>query len=62
MGIAVPRPQMRSKERRKTEELLRRHAELTRQFEAEGMSREDASRRAFYLVKAGVKPGDQIAP
>jgi len=62
MGIAIPRPQMRKRERRQIEERLRRHAELTRQFESEGMTREEASRRAFYLVKAGVKAGDQICP
>lgn len=60
MGIAIPRPQMRSRERRRVEEVLRHHAELMRRLEAEGMTREEASRRAFFLVKSGVKPETQI--
>jgi hypothetical protein len=48
MGIAIPRPQMRSRERRSLEWSLRRHNELTRQFEADGMSR---AAKAYEIVR-----------
>jgi hypothetical protein len=47
MGIAIPRPQMRSRERRNIEARLRRHAELMRELEERGMTRKDASSEAM---------------
>jgi len=47
MGIFNPRPQMRKRERRVIEARLARHAELMREHESAGMSREDASRQAM---------------
>jgi hypothetical protein len=55
MGIVTPRPAMRARERRNKENLLRLHAEFMRRLEAEGMAREEASRRALLMVKAGGK-------
>lgn len=55
MGITVPRPAMRGAERRAKEVRLRLHAEFTRRLEAEGFDREAASRKAFFMVKAGGK-------
>ena len=52
MGIAVPRPAMRAQGRRFLERRLARHAELMKQFVAEGMSRDDASRKAYDIVKS----------
>jgi hypothetical protein len=52
---------MRARERREKESKLRLHAEYMRRLEAEGMSREDASRKAFFMVKAGkwIEPNDR---
>lgn len=44
---------------RKISGRLRQHSELMARFEGEGMSREDASRKAFMLVKAGKKTEDK---
>jgi hypothetical protein len=46
-------------QRRAIEMRLRRHAEFMRQLEAKGMSREEASRKALQLVKAGAKPEEK---
>ena len=51
MGIVVPRPQMRSKERRTIEARLRYHSDLMAKFQAEGMSPTDASTRAYEQLK-----------
>ena len=51
MGIVVPRPQMRSRERRTIEARLRYHHDLMTKFESEGMSREAASDKAFAQIK-----------
>lgn len=64
MGIVVPRPAMRGRERRAKENRLRLHAEFTRRLEAEGMAREEASRRAFLMIKFGgkwIEPEDRKA-
>lgn len=55
MGIVNPRPPMRRKEARTIYERMRLHMEFMERLEAEGMSREDASRKAFFMVKAGGK-------
>lgn len=47
MGIIVPRPAMRSKERRAINEHLRRHGELMKQYLADGLSRTEASAKAY---------------
>lgn len=59
MGIAIPRPAMRGRERRAKEVRLRRHAEFMRRLVALGFDREEASRRAFFMIKAG---GNWIEP
>lgn len=51
MGIAIPRPQMRSRERRNIEARLRRHAELMRELEERGMPRRDASSEAMRMLE-----------
>lgn len=53
MGIAIPRPQMRAKERRTVEANLKRHHELTKEYEAQGMTRQDASEKALKEMRAG---------
>jgi hypothetical protein len=55
MGITIPRPAMRKRERRIVEDRLRLHAEFMRRLEELGFSREDASRRAFQMIKTGDK-------
>jgi hypothetical protein len=50
MGLAIPRPSMRQGEERRIRAQLQRHAELTTQFVSEGMSREEASRKAYAIV------------
>jgi hypothetical protein len=52
MGIAIPRPAMRAREARITHQRLKRHSELMSQFITEGLSRDDASKKAFSLVIA----------
>lgn len=61
MGIVVPRPAMRAAGRRSVEASLRLHAEYMRQLEASGFSREEASRKAFLMVKSGTKPTSEGA-
>lgn len=55
MGLINPRPAMRGRERRTTENKLRLHSEFMGRLEAEGMSHEEASRKAFWMIKAGGK-------
>ena len=55
MGIAIPRPQMRSRERRKIEANLARHNELMQGFIKEGFGRDEASSRAYILVQDELK-------
>jgi hypothetical protein len=56
MGIlGQPRPAMRKGERRIVEQRLARHANIMRQLEAEGMSRENASRKAFEIVRRKIR-------
>ena len=55
MGIINPRPAMRGRERRAIENRLRLHAEFTRRLEAEGFSRDEASRKAFDMIAGGGK-------
>jgi hypothetical protein len=50
MGLAIPRPAMRQGEERKVRARLVRHSELTAQFVAEGMSRDEASKKAFQII------------
>jgi hypothetical protein len=53
MGIVVPRPQMRGKEARTIEANIRRHIDLTQKYQAEGMSKEAASRKSYEEIKSG---------
>lgn len=55
MGIINPRPAMRSSERKAVQKRLEDHAKFMAQFEAEGFSRNEASRRAFLMIKFGIK-------
>jgi hypothetical protein len=57
-----PRRAIGAAQRRTIEERLRRHADFMRIFQAQGMSRDDASRKAFQMVKAGAKPQDMDDP
>jgi hypothetical protein len=41
---------MRKGEERRIRERLQRHAELTTQFVAEGMGRDEASKKAFQII------------
>jgi hypothetical protein len=50
MGLAIPRPAMRKGEERKVRARLQRHVELTAQFQAEGLSRDEASKKAFQII------------
>src|SRR5215207_7379522 len=50
MGLAIPRPAMRQGEERHTRARLHRHVELTAEFQAQGMSREEASKKAFRII------------
>lgn len=52
MGLAVPRPAMRARERRTIEANLRLHAAAMKELQAAGMSRDEASRAALILVRA----------
>ena len=52
MGIAIPRPQMRAKERRIIEHRMRRHSQLMKQFQEQGMSPTEASTKAYDIVRA----------
>jgi len=47
MGIAIPRPIMGSAEIRTVTNRLALHAKLMAQYEAEGMTRAEASKKAF---------------
>jgi hypothetical protein len=58
MGIVIPRPPMRGKERRTIEANLKRHHELMKQFEAEGLDRNEASSKAMQAMKAEKAKGD----
>lgn len=53
MGIVIPRPQMRSKERRTIEGHMKRHYELMKEYEAKGLSKAEASAAAMKDLKAG---------
>jgi hypothetical protein len=50
MGLAIPRPAMRKGEERRIRERLQRHVELTAQFVSEGLSRDEASKKAFQII------------
>jgi hypothetical protein len=50
MGLAIPRPAMRKGEERQVRARLTRHVELTAQFQAEGLSRDEASKKAFQII------------
>jgi hypothetical protein len=50
-GIFNPRPAMRSREERNTRDALKLHKELMDQYVAQGMPKEEASRKAFDDVK-----------
>ena len=54
MGIINPRPALRKAGARRIKNSLRDHADHMARLQAQGMSRDDASREAFRLVKAGV--------
>jgi hypothetical protein len=47
MGIIIPRPPMRKAERRRVQMHLARHSALMRAYEAQGMTREQASAAAL---------------
>lgn len=51
MGIVIPRPAMRQKERLKIADRLKRYDELLAAYIASGMSKESASRKAYEEVK-----------
>ena len=53
MGIAIPRPQMRKKERRTIEENLKRHWDLMNKYILDGLPRDEASAKAMKELKAG---------
>ncbi len=57
MGIIKPRPAMRAKERRTVEETLRHHAELMKRFEADGLSRDEASHKAYVTMQTEKSAG-----
>lgn len=57
MGIAIPRPQMRQRERRIIEATMARHSELMTKFEADGMSRQEASAKAYEQVQQEKRDG-----
>ena len=50
MGIINPRPAMRRREERNIQQKLKQHTELMDKYVAEGMTPEDASRKAFNEV------------
>lgn len=52
MGIIVPRPAMRRAEERLIRARLRVHAQRTAAYVLTGMSREEASKRAYDEVRA----------
>lgn len=52
MGIIIPRPPMRSREKRIIRRRLKLHAELMAKYQTEGMSKEAASKRAYADVMA----------
>lgn len=51
---------MSRKEDRKIRENLLRHAQLTREFQLTGLSRELASRRAFDVIVKAAAPHSKI--
>lgn len=51
MGIIIPRPPMRAKERRTIEANLKRHHELMLKHEAAGLIRAEASAAAYRELK-----------
>lgn len=55
MGIAVPRPTIRRAESRKIRNNLAVHADFMERLIGLGYDREEASRRAFFMLKAGGK-------
>ncbi len=57
MGIVNPRPALRKAGIRRIKINLRDHACHMARFQAQGMSRDDASKEAFAMVKAGIKCG-----
>lgn len=61
MGIIIPRPALRKAGVRRIESNLADHADHMARFMANGMTRESASREAFKMVKAGIKPDPQKA-
>ena len=52
MAIINPRPAMRHREERNIQQKLKQHKELMDKYVAEGMTPEDASRKAFNEVNA----------
>lgn len=62
MGIINPRAAMRTVGRRRLEANLRRHAELMAKYEAAGMSRDEASRKAYVEMHPIVIKSNKPAP
>lgn len=61
MGIINPRPALRKAGIRRIKTNLRDHADHMARFQAQGMSRDDASKEAFAMVKAGI-PTEPLRP
>ncbi len=61
MGIINPRPALRKAGVRRVKNNLAAHACHMARLQAQGMTRDNASREAFRLVKAGVKCGCNIS-
>ena len=56
MGLGYQKSQRHKATDRKVVQRLRDHADFMARFQAQGMSRDDASKEAALMVKAGVKP------
>lgn len=50
MGIVNPRPAMRCREERRVRNVLAKHHKLMTALEAEGMTREEASKKAYGII------------
>ena len=54
MGIAIPRPQMRAKERKRIVARMKTHFDMMRRFEAMGIPTQSASEKAYQILLFGV--------
>lgn len=55
MGLGYQKSQRHAARDRAVKDRLKSHAEWMAHFEADGFSRDEASRRAFLMVKSGAK-------